>query len=206
MSTAHASVAGVVLAAGAGTRFGMPKALVESADGTLWLVNAVRSLLGGGCAPVVVVLGARADEAEALLRRSFPDADSVRVARATGWESGMAASLRSGLAAAEALVPEVDAVAIVTVDVPSLGSAEVRRLSGPEPDAMGRQTLRQATFSGRPGHPVVIGRDHWKALSDSVTGDVGARPYLVQHGARLIGCSDLGDGADVDSPDDTHER
>jgi molybdenum cofactor cytidylyltransferase len=206
MSTAHASVAGVVLAAGAGSRFGTPKALVESADGRSWLANAVRALLGGGCSPVLVVLGARADEAEALLRRSFPDADTVQVVRADGWRSGMAASLRSGLAAAEALAHEADAVAIVTVDVPSLGSAEVRRLIAPEPDAVGRDTLRQATFSGRPGHPVVIGRAHWNALSESVTGDTGARPYLVQHRARLIDCSDLGDGRDVDSRDDTHER
>ncbi|MBF4633525.1 NTP transferase domain-containing protein [Agreia pratensis] len=206
MSTAAASVVGVVLAAGAGTRFGRPKALVESSDGTSWLVNAVRSLLGGGCAPVLVVLGAAADEAEALLRRSFSDADTVRVVRSDDWRSGMAASLRSALAAATGLMPEVDAAAIVTVDVPSLGSSEVRRLIAPEPDAVGRDTLRQAIFSGRPGHPVVIGRAHWEALDGGVTGDIGARPYLVQNGVRMIDCSDLGEGRDVDSRDDTHER
>ena len=206
MSTAAASVVGVVLAAGAGTRFGRPKALVESSDGTSWLVNAVRSLLGGGCAPVLVVLGAAADEAEALLRRSFSDADTVRVVRSDDWRSGMAASLRSALAAATGLMPEVDAAAIVTVDVPSLGSSEVRRLIAPEPGAVGRDTLRQAIFSGRPGHPVVIGRAHWDALDGGATGDIGARPYLVQNGVRMIDCSDLGEGRDVDSRDDTHER
>ncbi|SKB00759.1 molybdenum cofactor cytidylyltransferase [Agreia bicolorata] len=202
MSNAPVCVAGVVLAAGAGTRFGTPKALVESADGTSWLTNAVRSLLGGGCSPVIVVLGAAADEAEALLRRSFSDTESVRVVLADDWQSGMAASLRSALAAASAVAPEADAVAIVTVDVPSLGSAEVRRLIAPEPDAVGRHTLRQASFSGRPGHPVVIGRAHWQALDESATGDIGARPYLVQHGARLVDCSDLGNGTDVDSRND----
>ena len=63
-------------------------------------------------------------------------------------------------------------------------------------------TLRQAVFSSRPGHPVVIGRAHWKTLADSVTGDVGARPYLVAHGVRPVDCSDLGSGADIDTPGD----
>jgi CTP:molybdopterin cytidylyltransferase MocA len=209
MSNASAPVAGIVLAAGGGARFGRPKALVESADGTSWLANAVRSLLAGGCSPVIVVLGAAADEAEALLERSSLHSASVHIVRADDWQTGMAASLRRGLAAASALEPESEsesapvAVAIVTVDVPSLGPAEVRRLIAPEPDAVGRQTLRQAVFSGRPGHPVVIGRDHWQALADSVTGDVGARPYLVAHGVRLVDCSDLGSGVDVDAPGDT---
>ena len=204
MSNAPAPVAGIVLAAGGGTRFGRPKALVESAEGTSWLANAVRSLLGGGCSPVIVVLGAAADEAEALLERSFIHSGSVHVVRAEDWQTGMAASLRRGLAAANVLeaTPSPEAVAIVTVDVPSLGPAEVRRLIAPEPDAVGRHTLRQASFSGRPGHPVVIGRDHWEALADSVTGDVGARPYLVAHGVRLVDCSDLGSGTDVDTPGD----
>lgn len=200
MSNAPAPVAGIVLAAGGGSRFGRPKALVESADGTSWLANSVRSLLGGGCSPVIVVLGAAADEAEALLGRSLIKSDEVRVVRADDWNSGMAASLRRGLASAMDLESAPETVAIVTVDVPSLGSAEVRRLIAPEPDAVGRETLRQASFSGRPGHPVVIGRSHWAALAESVTGDVGARPYLVAHGVRLVDCSDLGSGVDVDTP------
>ncbi|MEO7235035.1 MAG: NTP transferase domain-containing protein, partial [Lapillicoccus sp.] len=66
---------GVVLAAGAGRRMGMPKALVHETDGTSWLVRAVGALTGSGCSPVVVVLGARADEARRLLEGSHPGAD-----------------------------------------------------------------------------------------------------------------------------------
>jgi len=54
---------GVVLAAGEGRRMGMPKALVRDPDGTSWLRRAVETLSDAGCAPVVVVLGAQADEA-----------------------------------------------------------------------------------------------------------------------------------------------
>ncbi|HEY0951202.1 NTP transferase domain-containing protein, partial [Nocardioides sp.] len=58
---------GLLLAAGAGTRMGRPKALVRAADGEPWLVRGVRALADGGCAQVGVVLGAGAEEALPLL-------------------------------------------------------------------------------------------------------------------------------------------
>src|ERR1700712_3821027 len=94
-----ASIAGILLAAGAGTRMGQPKALVRGFDGVPWVVRGARILLAAGCSPGVVVLGARAAEAEALLDASFSAEDLV-IVRAEEWQSGMAASLRAGLAAA----------------------------------------------------------------------------------------------------------
>jgi CTP:molybdopterin cytidylyltransferase MocA len=61
------TVCGVVLAAGAGTRFGGPKALARTAAGEPWLALAVGTLRAAGCEPVVVVLGTGADEAEPLV-------------------------------------------------------------------------------------------------------------------------------------------
>lgn len=198
------AVAGIVLAAGAGTRFGGPKALAVGAEGTPWLVSAVRSLLAGGCNPVLVVLGAREREAESLLVGAFPlTGDAVHVVHAENWQSGMAASLRAGLARAAEIDPPPVAVAVVTVDVPSLNDAMVRRVVAAEPGVVQPDTLRQAFFSGRPGHPVVIGRNHWGALSETLQGDVGARPYLRAHAATIVDCSDLGSGADVDTRDRT---
>jgi CTP:molybdopterin cytidylyltransferase MocA len=119
------------------------------------------------------------------------------------WAEGLAASLRAGLRAAAALRPEPVAVAVVPVDVPDLDAATVARLIGEWPQAGGRafvdrDTLRQAVFGGRPGHPVVIGRRHWAALVAHLAGDTGARPYLVAHGVQAVECGDLGTGADVD--------
>ncbi|HRD14869.1 MAG TPA: NTP transferase domain-containing protein, partial [Mycobacterium sp.] len=54
-SATSSPAAGVLLAAGAGTRFGMPKVLAERGS---WLRAAVAALSGGGCDDVVVVLGA----------------------------------------------------------------------------------------------------------------------------------------------------
>ena len=188
------TIGGVLLAAGAGSRMGMPKALVVGADGEPWLARGVRVLSEAGCEPTVVVLGARAEEAEDLLPGGVP----VTVGIAEDWQSGLSASLRRGLEVA-ATFDDVDAVVITLVDLPDLGVDAVRRVASVPPgDA--RSALRQAHYSGRPGHPVLIGRDHWIPLRRSLTGDSGARKYLGAHGAEAVDCSDLGSGRDVDSP------
>ncbi|MBF4624542.1 NTP transferase domain-containing protein [Clavibacter sp. VKM Ac-2872] len=188
-------IAGVVLAAGAGTRFGGPKALATHPDGTPWLATAIRALADGGCSPVLVVLGASADEAAALLG-PLPEADHAVVVRADDWADGMSASLRAALRAAEALDPPPVALAVVPVDVPDLDASTIRRVVDTAP--VDPSTLRQAVFRGRPGHPTVLGRDHWQSLAASVRGDEGARRYLAAHDARLVEAADLSTGADVD--------
>ncbi|MBC7441729.1 MAG: nucleotidyltransferase family protein [Ramlibacter sp.] len=239
MPSSPVPIPGLVLAAGTGSRYGTPKALVRGDDGAPWLIRTIRTLAAAGCSPVIVVLGARADEARALLSEysltaatDAPPATSIDaltppvvVAQADDWAEGLSASLRTGLRAAAALVTEPDAVAIVPVDVPGLLASTVQRLIGPLPSALsgapsqsgstfedlsgetgseasvGPDTLRQARFHGRPGHPVVIGRAHWAELIRSAGGDTGARPYLQAHPTQLVECSDLETGLDVDRPD-----
>jgi CTP:molybdopterin cytidylyltransferase MocA len=188
------TVAGIVLAAGAGTRFGGPKSLAADPDGTLWLPRAVQTLRDGGCETVIAILGASAVAARALLD------DTVVVTIATAWSTGISASIAAGLDAASE-VADIDAVAIVPVDVPSLSAAMVARVVGATP--VEGDALRRASFSGRPGHPVVIGRNHWSSLAAHLAAqpdpDAGARDYLAAHGVLELECSDLGSGDDVDA-------
>ncbi len=58
--------------------------------------------------------------------------------------------------------------------------------------------LRQAAYGGRPGHPVYLAAEHWVPLAETLEGDRGARPYLVEHDAVEVECSDLWDGLDRD--------
>jgi molybdenum cofactor cytidylyltransferase/nicotine blue oxidoreductase len=180
---------GLLLAAGAGSRMGMPKALVRADDGEPWLVRGVRTLVDGGCARVTVVLGASAEEAMPLLEGS--GATGVVVA---DWATGMSASLRAGLAALT--VTDSDAAVVTLVDLPDVSAAVVRRLVTTSVD---RSTLRRASYDGRVGHPVVIGRDHWVAVADETAGDRGARGYLATHDVQVVECGDLASGRDVDS-------
>lgn len=174
-------VTGIVLAAGAGSRAGGPKALLRSDSGEPWLHLAVRALLDGGCHRAVVVLGAEARRARPLVPS---DADIV-VARA--WRRGMSESLRSGLAAATG-----DAALISLVDLPTLPAQVVRRVLD------GQGELRRAVFRGRPGHPVFVSTAHWTTVAESLEGDHGAQRHLESSGAAAIECGDLWDGVDDD--------
>ncbi|GAA4267493.1 nucleotidyltransferase family protein [Frondihabitans peucedani] len=185
MADAH----GIVLAAGAGRRFGGPKALARDASGTPWIELAVAMLTSAGCHGVTVVLGADAERARALVP---PEAGIVTAAH---WQFGMSASLRAGLAAAAQT--EAAAALVTLVDLPGLPVEVARRVLGRE---VSGRILRQAVFGGRPGHPVLLGRDHFAELVAGLEGDRGARGYLVEHGAEEVECGDLADGLDVDVP------
>ncbi|WP_236967769.1 nucleotidyltransferase family protein [Microbacterium aurantiacum] len=186
-------VVGVVLAAGAGARFGGPKALARTPDGEPWIARAVATLTESGCREVVVILGARADEARPLV----PDTATVVVA--ADWAEGLSASLRAALRSVGERPTDrpADRAVIVPVDTPDLPVAAVRRVLAASV-ITGAQTLARATYAGRPGHPVVLGRAHWPELAATARGDRGAGPYFRAHGAIEIECGDLWDGADID--------
>jgi CTP:molybdopterin cytidylyltransferase MocA len=140
-------VAGLLLAAGAGRRFGTPKALV-SLHGKLFVDSAADLLRAAGCDPVVVVLGAQASEV-----REKAVLDGVTVVDNPRWDTGMGSSLRTGLHA----VGAADAVVVLPVDTPGVTVAALHRfLALAEPKALAR-----ATYHGEVGHPVLIGSDHF---------------------------------------------
>lgn len=135
-----------------------------------------------------MVVGAEAERVAALLPMSVP-----RI-RADDWAEGMGASLRAGLVA---LGPtDHDAALVSLVDLPDVDAGVVSRLVG---EANGPTTLARAAYDGVPGHPVLIGRDHWAGVVASATGDRGARDYLAAHEVGLVECGDLATGVDVDS-------
>jgi CTP:molybdopterin cytidylyltransferase MocA len=184
-------VSGLVLAAGGGRRYGMPKALVPW-RGRRLVQHAVATLTGGGCADVVVVLGAAADR----VRAAAPDLP--RTVDNPDWATGMASSLRAGLAAL-AGTPAVAAV-VLLVDMPGVTPEAVRRLVS----VAGPAVLAMGGYGDRRGHPVVLGRDHWTRVAAAATGDHGARDYLRAHHdrVRVVPVGDVADDADIDVPAD----
>lgn len=178
--SATTSAAGVLLAAGAGTRFGMPKVLAH--DG-LWLRRAVAALSGGGCGEVVVVLGAAVVEVP----------DPARAVIAADWSTGLSASVRAGVTA----IGDADLAVLHTVDTPDIGADVVHRVLTAARTAAGG--VARAVYHGRPGHPVVVARQHWPALLDSLDGDDGARRFLRGRADVVtVECGDLATGVDVD--------
>lgn len=182
--------AGVVLAAGAGRRFGKPKALVEH-RGSLLVERAARTLADGGCRPVLVVLGASAEEV-----RERADLAGAQPLLNPDWPTGMGSSLRTALDALEDT--PVDAAMILPVDMPGVSPTAVRRVG-----ALASPTaLAAASHAGRRSHPVLLGREHWPGARAAATGDTGARDYLIHREITLVSCEDVADGRDVDRPAD----
>lgn len=183
------TVAGLLLAAGSGSRFGGPKALVRW-EGRSLLERGVALLTDGGCDPVVVVLGASAEAARPLA------GDSIVVV-ATDWADGMGASLRAGLAALAATPAEACVVALV--DQPLVGALAVRRLV-----ELTDITAAVSTYGGKPRNPVRLARSVWTDVAALAVGDRGARPWLRAHPdlVLLVPCDDTGSADDLDTPED----
>jgi len=186
-------VTALLLAAGSGRRMGVPKGLLRDDDGTAWVARSARVLADGGCDPVLVVVGARAADVAALVPAT------ARVVVAPGWAEGMGASLRAGLDAATSACPQAGAAVVGLVDTPGVTADVVARLVAAARLA-GPGGLVRAAYGGHPGHPVVLGRAHWAAVTAQATGDAGARGYLSGRPVTPVECGDVGDGRDVDTP------
>lgn len=176
-------IAGVLLAAGAGRRYGKPKVLVEG-----WLDTAVGALRDGGCDDVILVLGAAQVAAPT----------GVTAIIAPHWQEGLSASVRAGLAEAERM--RADYAVLHVIDTPDVGAAVVARVLGHA--LTSTSGLARAQFGGRPGHPVVIARRHWPDVLARMSGDQGAGAYLrTREDVEIVDCRDLAGGQDIDESD-----
>jgi molybdenum cofactor cytidylyltransferase/nicotine blue oxidoreductase len=190
------TLVGLLLAAGAGRRMGGPKALLRDGRGVPFLDRMIGVLFEGGCERVTVVVGAAAPEVTAVLvEAGWVDDPAVDTVVAEDWQEGMGASLRAGLRS----LGEGEAALVTLVDLPDVDEAVVRRVAGV---ASGTDALVRATYDGRPGHPVLIGRNHWPGVLSTAHDDQGAREYLATHDHLTCECGDLATGKDVDGPDD----
>lgn len=190
-------VAGLLLAAGGGRRFGGAKALVRTATGQRYVDRAVAALRDGGCDPVVVVLGAEADR----VRAEATGLVATTVVDNPDWSTGMGSSLRRGLAALAAT--DAAAALVLLVDTPGIGPDAVVRIATAAGNDR-QDALVVATYQGERGHPVLIGRRHWPGVADSAVADRGARAYLAARPGEVVTveCGDVAVGTDVDTPGD----
>jgi molybdenum cofactor cytidylyltransferase len=177
-------IGGLVLAGGAGTRFGEGSKLLAELEGRPLLEHAVRAQ----CAVpeierVIVVLGALA---ERVLRQV--ELGCAEAVICPSWDAGQAESLRCGLSA----LKDCERVIVTLGDAPLITPEVISLFVDAEPGT-------RAVYEGRPGHPVVLGREEIDALA-TLQGDRGARELLRD--GPTIECSGLCSGLDVDTPED----
>ena len=185
-------MSGIVLAAGSSSRLGQPKQLLEL-DGRPLLQHALDAAEGAGLRDVVVVLGHRSDEVRAAIR----PAAGTRIVVNPDYREGQATSLRAGL---RAMDEEAGAAVVILGDQPAVTAASVRPVVEAY-EASGSPVV-QATYGGKPGHPVLFDRGVWADLL-AVEGDTGAREVLKKH-PEWIERVELGGEvpADVDTLED----
>ena len=191
-------VAGVLLAAGQGSRFGRPKALVEL-DGQTLAERGIGMLRAGGADPLLIVTGA----AEVELG---PD-HRIRTIRNDEWRTGMGSSLRAALRALSdpdvgpEVGPKVGAAVVALADQPLVGAEAVSRLIAAY---QAGASVAVAAYDGRPRNPVLLAREHWPEVIAMATGDQGARAFLRARPdlVTLVECGDTGRPDDIDTPAD----
>jgi CTP:molybdopterin cytidylyltransferase MocA len=179
-------IGGLVLAAGAGKRFGSSKQLALL-DGRPLLEHSIRALVTSPVERVVVVLGAGADQ---VMARVDPQGAALVVCER--WDEGQAASLAFGLAE----LSDCEAVVVTLGDQPRLAPEAIGRVLDAREE--GVDAVR-ATYGGVPGHPVLLERHLFDRMRD-VSGDHGARNLLQSVHTVEVPCDDLGGGEDVDTP------
>jgi molybdenum cofactor cytidylyltransferase len=179
--------AAIILAAGASSRMGRPKPLLEL-DGETFL-DRVIDRFSGICRPVIVVLGYGADQVRAGIVRGAQAIILVNPAP----ERGMLSSLQCGLRH----VPDTaEAVLFTPVDLPCITRDTIERLAAAEP-----APVAIPTFQGRKGHPVRVSQKIAAELL-ALPLDARATDVIHRHRAHVIEVDDPGILHDVDTPDD----
>ena len=181
-------IGGLVLAAGAGRRFGGGK-LIAPLGGRPLLEHALAAMRAAPVDRTVVVLGAEAERVEAAV-----DLGGLEVVRCEGWAEGQAASLRAGIGA----LRDARAAVVILGDQPLISALAIERVLADRGRA-GEEATR-ASYGGVPGHPIVLERTLFAAAL-ALRGDTGARGVLAGARVREVPCDGLGSPDDVDTID-----
>jgi nicotine blue oxidoreductase len=182
------TVAGVLLAAGEGSRFGQPKALVE-VNGRTLAERGAELLRSGGADPILIVTGAAPVHLPETQTVDNPD-----------WHTGMGSSVRAALRTLTD-VRNVTAVVVALADQPLVGAGTVARLIAAY---RAGASVAVAAYDGQPRNPVLLAREHWPEVLATASGDTGARAFLRAHADLVtrVECGDIGCPDDIDTPAD----
>lgn len=193
----HDRVAAVILAAGAGQRFGGLKQLA------LWrgqplLAHVIQAVLASQVYEVVVVVGYEAERVAAFIQVLWP---GLRIVINPYWSQGQSTSVQAGL---QALHPESAAALFVLADQPRLSTEVINALI-----QCRRETLAPIvvpTYGGQRGNPVLFDRALFPELM-AVTGDVGGRGLIHKYADQVAWLPFAAEAApgDVDKPEDLEE-
>ncbi len=182
-------ISAILLAAGAGSRFGGGK-LLAPFDGKTLIEVTLSGLREAPVDEIIVVVGKQPEEL-----RSVCEPYGTRIVKNPGWEEGMSTSVRAGL---EALDLEARAAALLLADQPLIGKEAVARLVAAFEEGA---KVAVATYGGSPRNPALFAREVWPLVKRELSGDEGARRFIRRHPELVteVPCDGVADPADVDT-------
>ena len=185
-------VSAILLAAGAGSRFGGDK-LLATYGGRPLIEAPLSNLADAPVNETVVVVGA---DAQGIREACEPY--GFEVVENPDWAEGISTSVQAGL---RALGPGARAAVVLLADQPLVGAGAVERLVAA---FEGGARVAAATYGGELRNPVLFSREVWPLLMRELSGDEGARSFLRRHPELVtrVPCDGVGDPADVDTADD----
>jgi molybdenum cofactor cytidylyltransferase len=155
---------------------------------------ATETAIAAGMHPVVVVLGAYADDLKQELS-GLP----VSQVRNEDWATGMAGSLVTGLQATTELAPAVDALIFMVCDQPFVTTSLLHKLLTARQES--GKPIVASKYAGISGTPALFGKEVFPALRE-LTGDAGAKRLIKQFGDRVVSVDFPKGHIDIDTKND----
>ena len=189
------STAIIVLAAGASTRMGRPKQLLTY-GGHTFLRNAAEMAAASVCRPILVVLGAYADQLQSEI-----DGLLVQPVVNERWAEGMGSSIRAGLEALKYCDREGAAKAVVLMlcDQPFVTTANINELVTAYRSS--GKGIIASEYGGIAGVPALFGHEYFADLA-ALSGTAGAKQIIAAHASEVMRVPFPQAATDVDTPED----
>jgi molybdenum cofactor cytidylyltransferase len=186
----HEPVAGIILAAGASSRYGRIKQLLDW-HGESFVRTVAKTALEAGCSPVIVVTGANADQ----IGSAVMDLD-VKLAHNPDWKSGQGSSIKTGILATQP--SRVGGAIFLLADQPQVTISILRALM--EKHAEELHPIVAPMVMDQRANPVLFDRSTFNDLA-SIQGDVGGRAIFHKHRVEYLPWHDDRLLLDVDTPE-----
>ncbi|KAF3886025.1 MULTISPECIES: nucleotidyltransferase family protein [Nostocales] len=170
----------ILLAAGASTRMGTPKQLLQYQQHSL-IRHMVEVALASVCNPVIVVLGAYAE-----CIRPEVELSNVRIVENDRWAEGMSTSIRCGMEALNEIKPGVEAVVLMLCDQPFVSTQIVNQLVNIFQETDGQ--IIASEYGGVRGVPALFKRNLFAELL-TLNGVAGARQVIKQNAEKVVSFS-----------------
>ena len=182
-----------MLAAGASSRLGEPKQLLQY-NGKSLLAHMVQTASSSDAGVVIIVLGYNAD----LLIKEV-DEEKARLVINTNWKEGMASSIVCGVNALTEMAPSADAVILMTCDQPHVTASLLDDLMATQQET-GKKIV-VSSYDNTIGPPALFHKDIFPELLQ-LKGDVGARSIIQQFPDEVAPVPFENGGIDIDTAND----